>query len=89
MILPLAGYVLIAPSKPETKTAAGIILPENSQPKPDQGKVLALGADTKDLSCPVQLNDMVAYKRYSGNLIKEGTTEYQLVKFEDLIAIIK
>ena len=41
---PLADRVLIEPAPIETKTASGIIIPDNVAEKPDQGTVLAIGA---------------------------------------------
>lgn len=89
---PLAGYVLIEPAPKETKTASGIVLPESSEEKPQEGKVLACGADLledgKTVTCPVKVGDKVVYKKWGGNEIKDGGTELLLIKFEDLMAIL-
>ena len=47
-IKPLADRVLIEPAAAETKTASGIIIPDNAKEKPQQGKVMAVGKGTKD-----------------------------------------
>ncbi|MGK0430429.1 MAG: chaperonin GroES, partial [Psychroserpens sp.] len=47
-IKPLADRVLIEPVKAETKTASGIIIPDNAKEKPQKGKVVAVGKGTKD-----------------------------------------
>ena len=47
-IKPLADRVLIEPVAAETKTASGIIIPDNAKEKPQQGKVMAVGKGTKD-----------------------------------------
>lgn len=93
-IRPLAGYILVEPSGAEAQTASGIILPEASQEKPAQGKVLALGQDIylpggQVIACPVRVGDIVVYKKWGGDELKVGGVEYKLVKFEDLIAIIE
>ena len=92
MIKPLAGYVLIEPAPKETKTASGIVLPESADEKPQEGKVLACGADSVDegktIKCPVKVGDKVVYKKWGGNEIKTDGKELLLIKFEDLMATI-
>lgn len=43
MIKPLADRVLIQPKEAETKTAAGIYIPDTAKEKPQEGEVLAVG----------------------------------------------
>jgi chaperonin GroES len=40
-------------------------------------------------SVPVVVGDKVIYKKWGGNEFKIGETEYQFLKFEDVLAIIK
>lgn len=92
-IQPLAGYVLIEPAQAETKTASGIYLPESTEKKSQHGKVLACGksklVDGKEVVCPVKVKDLVLYKQWGGNAIKVGEIEYQLMEFDDILAVIK
>lgn len=91
---PAPGYVLVEPEELEKKTAAGIYLPDSHDEKPQQGKVLSVGATwTSDqgakISAPVKKGDRVVYKKWGGNDVKIGTIEYQFLKFEDILAVIK
>ena len=91
---PAAGYLLIEPTEPERKTVSGVYLPESSEEKPQQGKVLAVGPDeTTDSgvkkSAPVKKGDVVIYKKWGGNEVKVGGREYLFAKFEDILAIVK
>lgn len=93
-IKPLMGYILVEPSEGESQTASGIILPESSQEKPAQGKVLSIGDDFvlpngQVLRAPVKIGDIVVYKKWGGDEIKVRGVEYKLVKFEDLMAIVE
>lgn len=92
-IQPLAGYVLIEPASREEKTAAGIVLPEVAEEKPQEGKVLACGPDSvedgKTIKCPVKVGDTIIYKKWGGNDIKVEGRELLLLKFEDLMAVVK
>ncbi len=93
-VKPLMGYLLIEPDKGESQTASGIILPESSQEKPAQGKVLAIGDDFilpngQVLRAPVKVGDKVVYKKWGGDDIKVSGVELKIVKFEDLMAILE
>lgn len=93
-IKPLMGYVLVEPSSAETQTASGILLPDNAQEKPAQGKVLAVGQDIylpggQVIVCPAKVGDVVVYKKWGGDEVKVRGVEYKLVKFEDLMAIVE
>lgn len=90
---PLAGYVLVEPSKADKKTESGIYLPDSHDEKPQMGTVLACGSATYDdgqeIKCPVEKSDEVVYKKWGGNEFEIGDTEYQFLKFEDVLAVIK
>lgn len=84
---PTAGYLLIEPLEKEVKTASGIYLPENAGEKPQKGKVLAVGDDTKDIKKPCAAGDSVLYKKWGGNEIKIEGKDYLFVKFDDVLAV--
>jgi len=89
---PLPGYVIVAPAEVEKQTASGIYLPDSHEEKPLYGTVLAVGADTvidgAIIACPVKKGAKVIYKKWGGNELKIGDVEYQILKFEDLLAQI-
>jgi chaperonin GroES len=91
---PLPGYVLVEPATAQTKTDTGIYLPDSHDEKPQQGTVLAVGAtwvteSGAKIDCPVKKGDQVIYKKWGGNEVKIAATEYQFLKFEDILAIVK
>jgi chaperonin GroES len=90
---PLPGYVLVQPADSAKQTASGIYLPDSHDEKPQHGTVLAVGAavmeDGAKKECPVKAKDQVIYKKWGGNDVKIGDTEYQFLKFEDLLAVVK
>lgn len=85
-IEPLGENVLVEPMKADAKTASGIVLPDTSEEKPQEGRVVAVGADKK---IKVKPGQKIIYSKYSGNEIKFGDAEYLLVKNEDILAIVK
>ncbi len=92
-IHPVAGYILVEPQKQEKTTASGIVLPDNHQDKPQQGKVLSVGGSTfidgREVSSPCKVNDIVVYREWGGKEYKENNVEYLLLKFDDIMATIK
>lgn len=92
-ITPTPGYVLVEPAQAQKQTASGIYLPDSHDEKPQHGTVLAVGApamiDGKEVSSPVKKGDTVIYKKWGGNDLKIGDVEYQFLKFEDVLAIVK
>src|SRR4030042_3802129 len=91
---PLPGDVLGKPDEAQKKTDSGIYLPDSHDEKPQQGTVLAVGADWHTeqgatLKPPVKKGDVVVYKKWGGNDVKIGAIEYQFLKFEDILAIVK
>lgn len=90
---PTAGYVLVKPAEQEKQTASGIILAVNDSEKPQYGQVLAVGAsihdDGHEIKAPAKVADKVLYKKWGGNEVTVDDIEYQILKFEDILAIIK
>ena len=93
-IKPLPGYILVEPDSVETKTNSGLYLPENSTEKPQNGTVLAIGdsiweSGVKEIKAPVKVGQTVIYKKWGGNDFIIGDIEYQFLKFEDVLAVVK
>ncbi|MBI2195816.1 MAG: co-chaperone GroES [Candidatus Levybacteria bacterium] len=91
-IKPLAGYVLVEPTEAEEKTASGILLPDAAREKPAQGKVISVGTplyeDGKKIVAPVNVGDVVIYKKWGGDEIKIDGKDLKLVKFDELMGIV-
>ena len=87
-IKPLADRVLIEPDEAETKTASGIIIPDNAKEKPQRGTVVAAGPGTKDEPITVKVGDTVLYGKYAGTELKLDCTDYLMMRDSDILAII-
>jgi chaperonin GroES len=85
-IQPLGENVLVEPLKSDAKTASGIVLPDTSEEKPQEGIVISTGDDKK---IKVRKGQKVIYSKYSGSEIKLGNSEYLIIKNEDILAIVK
>ena len=87
-IKPLADRVLLEPMKAETKTASGIIIPDNAKEKPQKAIVVAVGNGTKDNPMTVKFGDTVLYGKYSGTELKFEGKDYLIMSEKDILAII-
>lgn len=87
-IKPLADRVLVEPMEAETKTAAGIIIPDNAKEKPQKGTVVAVGNGKKDEPLTVKVGDTVLYGKYGGTELKFEGKDYLIMRESDVLAII-
>jgi|UniRef100_UPI00404B4F2F chaperonin GroES len=87
-IKPLADRVLIEPVEAETKTASGIIIPDNAKEKPQKGNVIAIGKGTKDEPMTVKVGDTVLYGKYAGTELKLEGKDYLIMRESDILAIV-
>ena len=88
MIKPLADRVLIEPKEAETKTAAGIYIPDTAKEKPQQGTVVAAGPGNKDEPMEVKVGDQVIYGKYAGTEVTFEDKKYLIVKQSDILAVL-
>jgi chaperonin GroES len=84
----LADRVMVEPLPAETKTASGLYVPDSAKEKPQQGKVVAVGAGKKDHKMTVKNGDTVLYGKYSGTELKFDGSDYLIMREDDILAII-
>jgi len=87
-IKPLADRVLIEPMAAETKTASGIIIPDNAKEKPQKGKVIAVGNGTKDEPMTVKVGNTVLYGKFAGTELKLDGKDFLIMRETDILAIV-
>ena len=78
----------------ETKTAGGIIIPDNAQEKPSEGVVEAVGngfrtEEGKVLPMSVKVGDRVLFAKWGGTEIKIGGESRLIIKESDILAIVE
>lgn len=95
MFKPLHNYVLLERLEEETKTAGGIIIPDNAQEKPSRGRVIAVGPGTyagDDLiPMTVQAGNVVLFAKWASsvNEVKIDGRDYVLIKESDILGILE
>ncbi|NOR34083.1 MAG: co-chaperone GroES [Bacteroidales bacterium] len=85
----LAGKILVKPSEAEDKTASGIIIPETAKEKPQNGKVVMVGADKKDEPMEIKVGDQVLYGKFAGQELNIDEEDYLLISQSDVLFISK
>jgi len=83
----LAGKVLVKPNEAEEKTVRGIIIPDSAKEKPLKGKVVLVGAATKDEEMEVKKGDQVLYGKYAGQELSIDGNDYLLISQSDILFI--
>jgi len=91
---PLHDRVVVKRLENETKTASGIVIPDNAAEKPVQGEVLAVGPGRLDedgdrIKMDVKVGDRVLFGKYSGQTVKVDGEELLVMKEEDLFAVVE
>lgn len=92
-IKPLGDRVLVEPAAEEEQVKGGIFIPDSAKEKPQEGVVRAVGTgkkddDGKDVAFNVSVGDKVLMPKYGGTEIKLDGKEYQIVREDDLLAVI-
>jgi chaperonin GroES len=93
-LIPILDRILVQKIKPVTQTKGGLLLPESSTIKVNQGIVLAAGPGgrTRDgtaIPMAVKEGDTVLLPDYGGSNVKLGGEEFTIYRDEDILAIIK
>lgn len=90
---PLSNYVLIKPIEIPDTTPSGIVLPESSKDRPNQGKVIAVGdgqlSDRLDhIPVSTKVGDVVLFPKYSGTELKLNGEKFLIMRDTDLFGIL-
>jgi len=92
-LVPLGDRVVLKQLEAEETTKSGIVLPGQSQEKPQEATVIAVGpggvVDGKEVTMLVKEGDSVIYSKYAGTSVKFDGEEYVIVKQNDILAIVK
>lgn len=89
---PIGDRIVIEKLEAENKTTSGIILPQSAQVAPQYAKVVAISEDIlndEDKKDQLHEGDKVIYSKYAGTEVKLDSKEYIIVKYEDVLAVVK
>jgi chaperonin GroES len=92
-VKPLGDRVLVQPIEQEEVKKGGIIIPDTAKEKPQEGKVVAVGAGKRDdngklIPMDVKKGDRVLYSKYGGTEIKIDGKDHLIMREDDILGII-
>ena len=90
---PLADRVIIKMVEAEEKTKSGIILTGAAKEKPEVAEVIEVGpgglVDGKEVKMTVMKGQKVITSKYAGTEVKVDGEEYNIVRQNDILAIVE
>ena len=89
---PLHDRILVKRLEEEV-THGSIVIPDTAKEKPQEGKVVAVGAgkvtdDGKTIPLAVKAGDRILFGKYSGSEVTLDGEEYLIMKEEDVLGIL-
>ena len=92
-IKPIGERVLVEPIKEDEVAKGGIIIPDSAKEKPQEGKIIAIGTGKIDengkvVPFNVKKGDIVLMPKYGGTEVKIDGKEYQIMREDDILAVI-
>lgn len=91
---PLHDRVVVKRVEADTKTASGLIIPDNATEKPDQGTVIAVGpgrrtAEGTLIPTGVAVGDKVLFGKFAGQQVKIKGEEVLILSEDEIYAVIE
>jgi chaperonin GroES len=91
---PLHDRILVQRIEEEEQKVGGIIIPDSAKEKPQQGKVVAVGAgkadkDGKRIVLDVKQGDTILFGKYSGQEVRVDGEDYLIMREDEVLAVIE
>jgi chaperonin GroES len=91
---PLHDRILVTRIEEGEQVVGGIIIPDSAKEKPQQGKVVAVGAgkadkDGKRIALDVKAGDTILFGKYSGQEVKIDGQEYLIMREDEVLAVVE
>jgi len=89
-VTPLHDRVILKRVEETESVRGGIIIPDSAKEKPQEGKVIAVGAGRMEKGVRIPLDikagDRVLFGKYSGTEIRLDNEEYLILKEDEILA---
>ncbi len=91
---PLGDRVVVQPTAREETTKSGIVIPDTAKEKPQEGRVLAVGAgrildDGTREPMDLKPGDTVLYAKYAGTEFKLDGEDVLIISGKDVLAVVE
>jgi chaperonin GroES len=92
-VKPLHDRIIVKRLEEGEKSKGGIIIPDTAKEKPQQGRVIAVGAgkreDGKVLPLDVKAGDTVLFAKYAGTEFKLDGEEHLILREDDVLGVVE
>ena len=93
-VKPLGDRVLVHPLESDEVKKGGIIIPDTAKEKPQEGKIIAVGAGKRDdngkvIPLDVKKGDRVLFSKYGGTEIKIDGKDYLIMREDDILGVLE
>ena len=91
---PLHDRVVIRRSEGDLKSKGGIIIPDTTKEKPQEGEVIAIGPGSRNESgklvpLDVKTGDLILFGKWSGTEVKIDGEDLLIMKESDIMGIVE
>ncbi|MFM8530296.1 MAG: co-chaperone GroES [Ilumatobacteraceae bacterium] len=92
---PLDDRIVVRPNEAEERTASGLVIPDTSKEKPQQGTVLAVGPgrwsddEGKHFALDVKVGDVGLSSKYGGTEVTIQGEDLLILTSRDVLAIVQ
>lgn len=90
---PVSNFILVEPETVPDTTPSGLVLPESSKDKPNQGSVVAVGdgqyISGERIPLSVSVGHRVLFPKYVGTEIKLSGKKYLIMRDTDLFGVLE
>jgi len=92
-VRPLHDRIIVQRLEEGEQKVGGIIIPDTAKEKPQQGKVINVGAgkikdDGNRVPLDVKAGDVILFGKYSGQEIKIDGEEYLIMREDEVLAVL-
>jgi len=92
-VKPLHDRIIVRRIEEGEQVVGGIIIPDSAKEKPQQGKVIAVGAGKVDdkgkrMALDVKEGDTILFGKYSGQEIKLDGEEFLIMREDEVLGVI-
>jgi chaperonin GroES len=93
-VRPLHDRVIVKRVEQEAKSKGGIIIPDTAKEKPQEGRVVAVGAgrrgdDGKIVALDVAKGDRILFGKYAGTDVEIGGEVHLILQEDDILGVIE
>ena len=93
-VRPLHDRLVVQRLEQSPQGAGTIVIPDSAKEKPQQGKVVAVGAgkadkDGKRIALDVKEGDTILFGKYSGQEVKVDGEDYLIMREDEVLAVVE